>query len=111
MIYFCEKLMKLNLLFTIADIIGTLECSPNPFHNETHFSFRLNGASRVSLRIYNPDGKLVNELLEGTLPAGYYKTVWDGTDSSNNKLENGIYFYVLEAGNNEKATGKTMMIK
>jgi len=103
--------LKAATVARTPDIIGTLECSPNPFRNETHFSFRLNGASRVSLRIYNPDGKLVNELLEGTLPAGYYKTVWDGTDSSNNKLENGIYFYVLEAGNNEKATGKTMMIK
>ncbi|OQX76023.1 MAG: hypothetical protein B6D64_10625, partial [Bacteroidetes bacterium 4484_276] len=73
--------------------ISDASCSPNPFRSETLFSFRLNTTSPVSLRIYDQNGNRVSELMNSTLPAGYYKTAWDGANSTGARIDNGVYFY------------------
>ena len=70
---------------------------PNPFNPMTTIRFGLSTESHVTLRIYDPSGRLVRELVNRTLPAGYYDEQWDGLTSSGMRAASGIYFYKLAA--------------
>jgi len=49
--------------------------------------------------------------MNSTLPAGYYKTAWDGANSTGARIDNGVYFYKLSSGNGEEVTGKVVLIR
>ncbi len=44
-------------------------------------------------------GELVQELVNGKQPAGFYNLTWNGTGMNGQRLTSGIYFYRLSAGN------------
>lgn len=69
---------------------------PNPFNPETNVGFNLKQASHVRLQIYNLRGQKVKTLMSGWKAAGDHSTVWDGTDSDNQPVGSGVYFYKLE---------------
>jgi len=83
---------------------------PNPFNPQTNISFALPIDSRVSLKIYNLSGQLVKTLLDNNLSAGTYTVTWDGTNSSEERVASGIYFYKLTAGNYSQ-TRKMCLVK
>ena len=91
--------------------ISDANCAPNPFRSETLFTFRLNSTGPVSLCVYNQNGKLVRELMNGELAAGYYTIPWDGVDKAGNRLGDGLYFYKLTSGNGDEVSGKVVLIK
>lgn len=66
---------------------------PNPFNPETRIAFELPATSRVTLTIFDVNGRTVAELIRNrTLQAGAHQG-----DFSARKLASGIYFYKLEA--------------
>ena len=74
---------------------------PNPFNPETWIPFKLASSGRVVIQIYNLDGKLVNTLKLGRLPAGDYSAkhraaYWNGRNFKGERAASGTYFYVLE---------------
>lgn len=71
---------------------------PNPFNPETNISFALPENSLVNLKVYNLSGQLVKTLVDSNLPAGTYTVTWNGTNSAEEKVASGIYFYRLSAG-------------
>ena len=83
---------------------------PNPFNIETQIRFDLPTDCRVSLRIYNVKGQLVNALTDEYLEAGRHTVGWDGTNESGNAVASGVYFYKLTAGG-FSATEKMVMMK
>ncbi len=72
---------------------------PNPFNPTTNISFALPEDSRVSLKIYNLSGQIVKTVIDANLPAGTFTVIWDGINSSDERVASGIYFYKLTAGN------------
>ena len=66
---------------------------PNPFNPVTTTEYSLPYAGYVSLVVYNLLGEVVASLVDGELPAGTHKTVWDASD-----FASGIYFYRLQTG-------------
>lgn len=72
---------------------------PNPFNPKTQISFALPVASKVTLKIYNITGQLVNTLVDAELPAGHHTVTWSGTNSSGSEVGTGIYFYRLKTEN------------
>ena len=82
-----------------------LSAYPNPFNPETTISFSLPNASKVSLAVYDIQGKEITTLVEGAYPAGTYNSVFNASD-----LASGIYFVSLRAGNLTQ-TQKLMLIK
>jgi flagellar basal-body rod modification protein FlgD len=54
-------------------------------------------ASKVTVKIYNEYGGLVNELDYNNLSAGENKLSWNCTDNNGNKVTNGAYTYKVEA--------------
>ncbi|HEY3294783.1 MAG TPA: choice-of-anchor D domain-containing protein [bacterium] len=63
---------------------------PNPFNPTTTISFDLPRATDVRLQVYDIEGRLVKELVHGTLAAGRHDVTFDGS-----RLASGLYFYRL----------------
>jgi hypothetical protein len=52
----------------------------------------------LSIRIYNVQGQLVRNLLNGTGSAGEYEIYWDGRDAAQRSVAAGAYFLRMELG-------------
>lgn len=68
-------------------------CYPNPVVTDTTFSYKINRAALVTLKLYDSKGSLVRNIEETHKMPGKYEVT---TDLST--LEKGAYFYTLEAG-------------
>jgi FtsP/CotA-like multicopper oxidase with cupredoxin domain len=76
---------------------------PNPFSNETEFSFTIPTDCHVTLTVLNYKGALIKTIIDSDVPAGlqYVRLTTDG-------LPKGTYFYRIQAGT--FAATKTMII-
>ncbi len=63
---------------------------PNPFNPTTNITYTLAHTERVTLRIYDAQGRLVQTLVNGTQPAGSHAITFDA-----GHLASGSYFYRL----------------
>lgn len=81
----------------IPESFGLAQNFPNPFNPSTTISFSLPEASRVSLAIYNINGELVRNLVDGDVAAGQHMVVWDGKDATGQQVATGVYLYRLRA--------------
>ena len=71
---------------------------PNPFsikdgNLQTVISYSLPKTSKLSLRIYNIKGQLIETLVDDVQQAGYHSAVWNAKH-----ISSGIYFYRITAG-------------
>jgi hypothetical protein len=73
----------------------TLRPHPNPFRDFTQFHIALPAAGRVSLKIFDLQGREVATLFDGTPTAGRFSFSWPGRDQAQQDLAAGIYFAVL----------------
>ncbi len=64
---------------------------PNPFNPATTITYTLSRTERVTLRVYDAQGRLVQTLVDGTQPAGPYALSFDA-----GHLPSGAYFYRLQ---------------
>jgi hypothetical protein len=83
---------------------------PNPFNPSTLIHFAIPRTASVSLKVYNIVGQEVTVLVIGTLPAGAFRTTWDGTDMNGKTVSSGVYFYRLQAGDYAE-TKKMLLMK
>jgi hypothetical protein len=79
--------------------------TPNPFNPTTTLSFSLPEAVKVSLNVYDVQGRLVAQLVNGLREVGTHQVTFDGSN-----LASGMYLYRLTAGSNH-ATGKMVLMK
>lgn len=78
---------------------------PNPFNPETVISFELPAQSDVIIKVYDINGKIVDNLILGTLSSGQHSLKY-----SAGNLASGVYFYKLTA-NSLEVVKKMMIIK
>lgn len=84
---------------------------PNPFNPDTSIEFYLPKAERVTLSIYDLNGRLIKTLINNkTYSQGKHIIRWDGTDRFGNKVSSGMYFYNFNAGTFQK-TESMIMVK
>lgn len=68
---------------------------PNPFGDETHFVYRLDGpVAGVDLTVFTRSGRKIWEATGPVLPTENY-VLWDGRDREGDPVANGVYFYEL----------------
>ena len=82
----------------IPIVFSCSQNSPNPFRRSTTIKYGLPKNAEVRLVIYNLAGQRVRTLVDAQESAGYKSVAWDGCNSSGMKVPQGIYFYVLKAG-------------
>lgn len=73
---------------------------PNPFRDETQFTFHLTGTQppdEVAIRVFTIAGRKIREIIlpAGSMRVGFNKVVWDGRDSDGDEVANGYYFYQI----------------
>ena len=78
---------------------------PNPFNPATVISYSIPKTSKVTLKVYDIKGQLIETLFDGMQNAGNYITQFDGS-----KFASGVYFYRL-VSDNFSATNKMLMVK
>ena len=67
---------------------------PNPFNPSTTISYSVPELDFINLSVYNILGENLVTLVDGILPAGYYKIKLDGTS-----LPSGVYIARIRSGN------------
>ncbi len=78
---------------------------PNPFNPTTAIRFLVTPNQKTTLRIFDINGRLVDELVNGELVTGEHKIVWNAGNQPS-----GVYFVRLESGNLIE-TQKVLLIK
>jgi hypothetical protein len=78
---------------------------PNPFNPSTTINFAMPEAARVTLTVYDVQGRVVAEVIDGWREAGTHEVLFDGSG-----LASGVYVYKLKA-NQFSATAKMVLMK
>jgi hypothetical protein len=90
---------------------------PNPFKNNTAFTFQQNYPDPVNVKImiYTVAGRLIKELEAKNITDKFVVINWQGTDEDGEKLSNGVYIYKLtvDDGGSQSVTttGKLAVLK
>lgn len=77
---------------------------PNPFNPSTKISYTLPIDSKVSIKVYDVLGNLIETLVDEQKQAGYYEVAFNSSSAS------GVYFYTISADNFHQ-TKKMLMVK
>lgn len=82
---------------------------PNPFRLGDGavlvFPYRLAARKRVTARIYREDGRVVKEFNLGSRGAGFHSDlIWNGTDGTGERVNSGVYFMRIRAGDLQETT-------
>jgi hypothetical protein len=64
---------------------------PDPFQEATQIGYTLSKPCRVSLKVYNPLGQELKELVSKSQAAGTYSVSWEASG-----FPSGVYYYSLE---------------
>jgi type IX secretion system substrate protein len=78
---------------------------PNPFNPVTGIRYAVPTSRFVTLSVFDVRGRVMTTLVQGVLPAGEYRTEFDGSD-----LPSGIYYYRLTQGGSS-VTKKMLLIR
>lgn len=85
-----EGEMEKGLKFSLGPLM------PNPTTGLVRIQYTIGTEEEISLKVYDPSGRLVKTLIKGAAEPGIHHTQWNGTDSQNRKVASGVYFLVLE---------------
>jgi hypothetical protein len=72
---------------------------PNPFNPLTTIRYSISSPEKVSIKIYDISGQLVQEINEEHNQAGEYEVIWDGRNNFGEIVSSGAYFYQIVADN------------
>ena len=78
---------------------------PNPFNSTTRLTYGMTDAGHASLNVFDLNGRLVANLVDGTVNAGYHNVTWGGAD-----LAAGVYMVQFEAAG-FKSVSKVVLMK
>jgi hypothetical protein len=71
---------------------------PNPTAGRMEINIYLPKTGSVTCSIYDAQGRLVNSILHGSLPAGAHTLRWNGLDRQNRLVAAGVYLLNLRCG-------------
>ncbi|MGH2571658.1 MAG: FlgD immunoglobulin-like domain containing protein, partial [bacterium] len=86
-----------------------IACEPNPFRERTDVDFTLAEGRAVRLDVVDVAGRVVRVLVDGEAPAGSNRVVWDGRNDGGDRLASGVYFFRLDAGEQNRVLKATLL--
>lgn len=69
---------------------------PNPFNSVTNIKYQLPKNTKISIKVYNISGQLVQTVVDAKKDAGNYVVIWNGLDNKGRRIASGIYIYRLK---------------
>ena len=94
----------------VPDGLVLLQNYPNPANPMTRIQFLLPQSTKVSLQIFDLNGRNVKTLLNSSCEAGLNSVIWDGGDDLGQPVASGIYLYRIEV-NGVIQTKKVIILK
>ncbi|MEN8191880.1 MAG: FlgD immunoglobulin-like domain containing protein, partial [Bacteroidota bacterium] len=93
-----SEAFNLDRFFTVSNELKIVDLYnyPNPFSDETAFTFKLTRIpEEVIIKIYTVAGRLIKNiyLTSSDLKTDFNKIEWDGRDEDGDKIANGVYLY------------------
>ncbi len=79
---------------TLDENAYDLEIFPNPFNNRINIKFKNEQFGKISIKLYDTEGRMVSNLFETEIEPGEYNIGYDLS-----KLSKGTYFLRLSSGN------------
>jgi hypothetical protein len=70
---------------------------PNPMSDNTQFTFEINEAAEVEIKVFTVDGRLIRRIERFWAQPGFNLTAWDGKDETGDTPSNGVYLYKVIA--------------
>ena len=86
------------------------EAYPNPFNPETRINYGLPLQSKISISIFDINGRQIKSLEESFRIPGRYSVIWNGLDDNGHSVSSGMYIYQMIAGD-YISSGKVMLVK
>jgi hypothetical protein len=74
---------------------ANLTAAPNPTSGVTRLRLDLPRRGPVRVDVYDAAGHFVRKILDGLLPGGRHDLLWDGRDSQQRRIANGVYIVRL----------------
>jgi len=94
-----------------AAMLVILSLSPNPFNPSMKVAFENRRLGRVTMDIYDVQGRRVSRVPLGVLMPGPHQAWWDGRDANGSNVPSGVYFVRLRAGAGQSQAVKTVLIR
>ena len=69
---------------------------PNPFNKSTVLDYYLPESGNINISVYSVIGKKVKTIVNDFYVAGKHRTIWDGTNTTNEIVSSGVYLYSLQ---------------
>ncbi|HET7904236.1 MAG TPA: PKD domain-containing protein, partial [Candidatus Eisenbacteria bacterium] len=83
--------------------------SPNPLNPEGTLSLVTTRPGRVSVRVYDLNGRLVKTLLDESRAAGVQDVTWNGTNANGRKVASGVYFFRIDTAEGRVVKSVTVL--
>ena len=77
---------------------------PNPFSDQTKFTFELSSNAQLSISIYTIGGKKIKQINNRSYQQGFHQINWDGRNQFGSLIANGVYIYKIIAKNSTSNT-------
>jgi hypothetical protein len=84
---------------------------PNPARPSATIHYAVPMDSRVTVEIYNIQGRKVATLLDEVVPAGYHTIAWDGRTDAGGPVATGVYFCRVQCCEGQEITQKMIKIE
>ncbi len=94
---------------SLPAVIG-LNVYPNPSAFSAQIKFHLSTAGIVSVRVYDANGRMINEFSHGFRAAGEHSITWDGRAHLGKTVASGAYFSEVRFGE-ERRVAKLMLVR
>lgn len=72
---------------------------PNPFIDQTKFTFEINKEAEISIIIFTLGGKKIRHIKNKNYPSGFHSVDWNGRNEFGKIISNGVYIYKINAKN------------
>ena len=83
---------------------------PNPFNPVTTITFELAKSELVRLNVYDVNGNLIKNLINGEKAQGQYNVSWNGVNNAKENVAGGVYFYRIDT-DSYSSTKKMILLK
>ena len=90
---------------SIPEVYSLGAAYPNPFNPVTSFNYTMPNDGMVQVSVYDVNGRVVADLVNGYMTAGTYPVVWNASE-----LSSGIYMLQMISGD-FTTMQKIMLIK
>ena len=99
------QLSSLSEVVLVPNKLSFVNAYPNPFNPITTIGFGMPNEMKLSIEIFDVEGRRVESLFNGIKSSGYHSVDWDATYHTS-----GLYFVKIIA-DNHISTQKLMLIK